>query len=104
MDGVVWSYDDLFEDERIRIHDSVKNKGDIVFGIVYAVQIKNQSEERMKIAIAIGVAAFMLADAFLMWCLLRANALYERNENKHEVVADHDDERPKTPNETNEKA
>lgn len=34
----------------------------------------------MKTAIIVGVAAFMLADTFFMWCLLRANTLYEQNE------------------------
>ena len=53
----------------------------------------------MKIAVIIVVAAVMLADTFLMWCLLRANALYERNENRHGVSADNCGERKETPNE-----
>lgn len=36
----------------------------------------------MKVVAVIVIVAFMFADAFLMWCLLRANALYEQNENK----------------------
>ena len=47
----------------------------------------------MKAAVIIGIVAFMLADTFLMWCLLRANALYERNENRHGVSADNSGER-----------
>ena len=42
----------------------------------------------MKAAVIIGIVAFMFADTFLMWCLLRANALYERNENGHGVSGD----------------
>ena len=54
----------------------------------------------MKAAVIIGIVAFMLADTFLMWCLLRANALYERNENRqHGVSADNGGERKETPNE-----
>ena len=53
----------------------------------------------MKAAVYIGIVAFMLADTFLMWCLLRANALYERNENRHGVSADNSGERKETPNE-----
>ena len=34
----------------------------------------------MKIAITIIAIVFSLADAFMMWCLMRANALYERAE------------------------
>jgi hypothetical protein len=68
----------------------------------YAVQIKKESEETMKIAIMIGIAAFMLADTFLMWCLLRANALYERNENNREGFADNGGEGKETFNETKE--
>lgn len=56
----------------------------------------------MKIAVIIGIAAFMLADTFLMWCLLRANALYEQNENKHGVFAEDGGERKETSNETKE--
>ena len=43
----------------------------------------------MKSVVALGIAVFMLADAFLMWCLLRANALYER---KGESVQEDDDQ------------
>jgi hypothetical protein len=68
----------------------------------YAVQIKKESEETMKIAIMIGIAAFMLADTFLMWCLLRANALYERNGNNREGFADNGGEGKETFNETKE--
>lgn len=53
----------------------------------------------MKAAVIIGIVAFMLADTFLMWCLLRANALYERNENRHRVSADSSGDRKETPNE-----
>ena len=53
----------------------------------------------MKAAVIIGIVAFMLADTFLMWCLLRANALYGRNENRHGVSADNSGERKETPNE-----
>lgn len=34
----------------------------------------------MKIAITTIAIVFSLADAFMMWCLMRANALYERAE------------------------
>ena len=34
----------------------------------------------MRTALTIGIAAFMLADTFFMWCLLRAHAQYEQNE------------------------
>lgn len=59
----------------------------------------HESEVTMKAAVIIGIVAFMLADTFLMWCLLRANALYERNENRHRVSADSSGERKETPNE-----
>ena len=54
----------------------------------------------MKAAVIIGIVAFMLADTFLMWCLLRANALYERNENNRERFADNGGEGKETSNET----
>ncbi len=47
----------------------------------------------MKTAVIIGIVIFMLADTFLMWSLLRANALYEKNENRHEVSDDKNGER-----------
>lgn len=53
----------------------------------------------MKVVVIIGIVAFILADTFLMWCLLRANALYERNENRHGVSGDDGGERKETPNE-----
>lgn len=34
----------------------------------------------MKIAITTIAIVFALADAFMIWCLMRANALYERAE------------------------
>lgn len=37
----------------------------------------------MKTAVIIGIVVFMLADAFVMWCLLRASALYEERENRY---------------------
>ncbi len=36
----------------------------------------------MKTAVIIGIVVFMLTDAFVMWCLLRASALYEQRENR----------------------
>ena len=56
----------------------------------------------MKIAVIIVVAAVMLADAFLMWCLLRANALYEQNEGKCGNSADIGGEGKETYNEEKE--
>ena len=53
----------------------------------------------MKAAVIIGIVAFMLADTFLMWCLLRANALYEQNESKCGNSADIGGERLETYNE-----
>ncbi len=47
----------------------------------------------MKVVAIIGIVAFMLADTFLMWCLLRANALYEQNENGHTVSENESDKR-----------
>ena len=44
-----------------------------------------KTEVGMKIAVIIGIIAFMLADTFLMWCLLRASALYEQNENRSQI-------------------
>ena len=46
----------------------------------------------MKIAIMIVIVSFMLLDTVLMWCLLRANALYGRNENNDERFADNGSE------------
>lgn len=39
-----------------------------------------EPEASMKTAIIVGVTAFILADTFFMWCLLRANTMYEQNE------------------------
>ena len=44
-----------------------------------------KTEVGMKIAVIIGIIVFMLADTFLMWCLLRASALYEQKENRSEI-------------------
>ena len=43
----------------------------------------------MKTVVIFWVVCFMLADAFLMWCLLRVGALYEKNE---EAVQEDDDQ------------
>jgi hypothetical protein len=43
----------------------------------------------MKTVVIFLIVCFMLADAFLMWCLLRANALYER---EGESVQEDDDQ------------
>ena len=56
----------------------------------------------MKIAVIIVVTAVMLADTFLMWCLLRANALYEQNESKCGNSADFGGEGKETHNEEKE--
>ena len=54
----------------------------------------------MKVVAIIGTVAFMLADTFFMWCLLRANALYEQNENRHRPISENEsDKRKETPNE-----
>ena len=42
----------------------------------------------MKTAVIVGIIAFMLGDTFLMWCLLRANSLYEQEENEHGEFVD----------------
>lgn len=57
----------------------------------------------MKVVAIIGTVAFMLADTFLMWCLLRANALYEQNENRHRPISENEsDKRKETPFEEKE--
>ena len=56
----------------------------------------------MKVVAVIVIVAFMLADAFLMWCLLRANALYEQNENRYLLSKNESDKRKETPIEEKE--
>lgn len=56
----------------------------------------------MKVVAVIVIVAFMFADAFLMWCLLRANALYEQNENRCLLSENESDKRKETPFEEKE--
>ena len=51
----------------------------------------------MKTAAVIAIVTFMLADTFLLWCLLRANALYEQNENRAITEKDKSDEGKENP-------
>ena len=54
----------------------------------------------MKIAITTIAIVFSLADAFMMWCLMRTNALYERAETGLGVVNGNGDKRREQNDET----
>ena len=54
----------------------------------------------MKITITIIAIVFSLADAVMMWCLMRANALYERAETGLGGVNGNDDKRREQNDET----
>lgn len=56
----------------------------------------------MKTAVIIVIVTFSLVDTFLMWCLLRASALYEQNENRTYQEKDASDRGKETPNEKKE--
>lgn len=56
----------------------------------------------MKICVTVVVATLIFADVFLMWCLFRANALYEQNENKCMKISGDENTQKQIPSEIKE--
>lgn len=53
----------------------------------------------MRVAVLIGIVSFLFLDTFFMWCLLRANALYERREDRYWISEDDRGKRTETSDE-----
>ena len=54
----------------------------------------------MKIAVWIGIAVFMLADTFMMWCLCRAGGLADRRAESRTAREDENGKGKEPPHQT----
>ena len=60
---------------------------------MFCVNVLLKGEKSVMTVIIIIFAILSVADAFLMWCLLRAGAMCERRESRYEILSVDEDER-----------